>query len=181
MQKLFQTVALAALKWDETMHSAGGVAPVEAPMAVNVVTPAVMSASVFSTPYAATAAAVNVREQLDKMTGGNEKLARSLVQTLLSDAPKTIAQIESAVRGKKAAQLANAAHLLKGSLAIFGAPAAVEAARRLQNMGRAGKLASAPDELSALKKSYEALAGELKSAFPAAEPVKKKAVKRVRR
>jgi signal transduction histidine kinase/AmiR/NasT family two-component response regulator/HPt (histidine-containing phosphotransfer) domain-containing protein len=181
MQKLFQTVALAALKWDETMHSAGGVAPVEAPMAVNVVTPAVMSASVFSTPCAATAAAVNVREQLDKMTGGNEKLARSLVQTLLSDAPKTIAQIESAVRGKKAAQLANAAHLLKGSLAIFGAPAAVEAARRLQNMGRAGKLASAPDELSALKKSYEALAGELKSAFPAAEPVKKKAVKRVRR
>ncbi len=181
MQKLFQTVALAGLKWDETMQGAGrGTPPVEAPMAVNVVTPAVVSASAFSEPYAA-ADAVSVREQLDKMTGGNEKLARSLVQTLLADAPKTIAQIESAVRGKKAAQLASAAHLLKGSLAIFGAPEAVAAARNLQNMGRAGKLASAPDELSALKKSYEALATELTKAFPPAESVKKKAPKKVRR
>jgi len=181
MQKLFQTVALAGLKWHETMQSAGRAAPpVEAPMAVNVVTPAVVSASAFSAPHPP-ADAVNVREQLDKMTGGNEKLARSLVQTLLHDAPKTIAQIERAVRGKKAAQLASAAHLLKGSLAIFGAPAAVAAARNLQNMGRAGKLATAADELRDLKESYEALAAELKRAFPAAESPKKKPAKKPRR
>jgi CheY-like chemotaxis protein len=179
MQKLFKTVALAALKWDETMHAAGAAQAVEAPMAVNVVTPAVVEASVFSAPHAADA--VSVREQLDKMTGGNEKLARSLAETLLADAPKTIAQIESAARGKKPAQLASAAHLLKGSLAIFGAPAAVAAARNLQNMGRAGKLAKAPDELRDLQKAYAELAAELNDLFPAAQSPKKKSAKRARR
>jgi signal transduction histidine kinase/AmiR/NasT family two-component response regulator/HPt (histidine-containing phosphotransfer) domain-containing protein len=164
MQKLFQTVALARLKWDETMRSGGAAAPTEMPMAVNVVTPAVVGASVFSAPRAA--ADVDIRAQLDKMTGGNEKLARSLVQTLLKDAPKTLAQIEDAVRGKKAEKLASAAHLLKGSLSIFGAPQAVAAARNLQNMGRAGKLASAADELKDLQKAYEDLERELQEMYP---------------
>jgi signal transduction histidine kinase/CheY-like chemotaxis protein len=165
MQKLFQTVALAGLKWDDTMRSGGAAAPTEMPMAVNVVTPAAVGASVFSAPHAA-AGAVNVREQLDKMTGGNEKLARSLVKTLLKDAPKTLAQIEDAVRGKKAEKLANTAHLLKGSLSIFGAPQAVAAARNLQNMGRAGKLANAADELKDLQKAYEELERELQEMYP---------------
>ncbi|MGD0306353.1 MAG: response regulator [Candidatus Acidiferrales bacterium] len=165
MQKLFQTVALAGLKWDETMRSGGAAAPTEMPMAVNVVTPAAVGASVFSAPHAA-AGAVNVREQLDKMTGGNEKLARSLVKTLLKDAPKTLAQIEDAVRGKKAEKLASTAHLLKGSLSIFGAPQAVAAARNLQNMGRAGKLANAADELKDLQKAYEELERELQEMYP---------------
>jgi HPt (histidine-containing phosphotransfer) domain-containing protein len=154
---------------------------------VNVVTPAVVGASVFSAPRAA--ADVDIRAQLDKMTGGNEKLARSVVQTLLKDAPKTLAQIEDAVRGKKAEKLASAAHLLKGSLSIFGAPQAVAAARNLQNMGRAGKLASAADELKDLQKAYEDLERELQEMYPtessrkAAESIPKKgsALKKTKR
>ncbi len=163
MQKLYQTVALAALKWDTAAHGGASTAPPAAPMAVNVVTPAVVDASVFSAPT--TSGAFNVRAQLDKMTGGNEKLARSLVRTFLNDAPKTLAQIRDAVRGKKAEKLASAAHLLKGSLSIFGAPQAVAAARNLQNMGRSGNLANAGDELRELGRAYANLVGELNALF----------------
>jgi signal transduction histidine kinase/CheY-like chemotaxis protein/HPt (histidine-containing phosphotransfer) domain-containing protein len=182
MQKLFQTVALAALKWHETMHAAAGAPPPEAPMAVNVVTPAVADASVFSAAHGVTDA-VDVREQLARMTGGNEKLARSLVQTLLADAPKTIAQIRDAVRAKNAEKLGAAAHLLKGSLAIFGAPRAVAAARNLQNMGRAGKLAKAADELGELETAYAQLESELKGLYgdAAVSTTKKKPAKKTRR
>ena len=158
MQKLYQTVALAAYKWDSASDSATSAPPPDAPMAVNVVTPA----SLAETATPSDDESPGVREQLDRMTGGNDKLARSLVKTFLADAPKALHQIQAAYKQKKSEKLASAAHLLKGSLSIFGAPKAVAAARNLQDLGRSGKLAKAGEELRALEKAYASLVRELR-------------------
>jgi signal transduction histidine kinase/DNA-binding response OmpR family regulator len=182
LQKLYQTVALGALKSDATAAgAAGGVhaAPVpDAPMAVNVVTSHAVAASAH---HVLDEAALDVRAQLDKMTGGSEKLARRLVATFLKDAPKTLRQIRAALKAGKAEQMASAAHLFKGAVGIFGAPRAVAASRNLQNMGRAGKLADAADELKDLEASYAELVRELGELFPAAPATKKKVAKSARR
>ncbi|MGC1385196.1 MAG: response regulator [Candidatus Acidiferrales bacterium] len=162
MQKLYQTVALAGLKWDAAFASSATVPPPDAPMAVNVVTSASLTETSPSTD-----GSLGVREQLVRMTGGNDKLARSLVKTFLADAPKALQQIQSAYKQKKAEKLASAAHLLKGSLSIFGAPKAVTAARNLQNLGRSSKLTPAGSELRELEKAYLDLVRELRALFPA--------------
>jgi signal transduction histidine kinase/HPt (histidine-containing phosphotransfer) domain-containing protein/ActR/RegA family two-component response regulator len=166
LQKLYQTVALGSLKSDTTAAGgAGGVSvtPVpDAPMAVNVVTSHALAAG---TPRVANDGALDVRAQLDKMTGGSEKLARRLVDAFLKDAPKTIAQIRAALKAGKAEQMASAAHLFKGAVGIFGAPRAVAAARNLQTLGRAGKLSGAKEELRDLEAGYEELVGELRALY----------------
>jgi signal transduction histidine kinase/DNA-binding response OmpR family regulator/HPt (histidine-containing phosphotransfer) domain-containing protein len=99
---------------------------------------------------------------LRRTTGGNEKLIRSLASTFLADAPKALARIRSAVAKKDAAELAGAAHLLKGSLAIFGAPSAVAAARNLEILGRADSLREASAGLRVLESEFALLQHELR-------------------
>jgi signal transduction histidine kinase/CheY-like chemotaxis protein len=163
MQKLYQTVALAGLRWDTASDPATPAPPTIAPLAVNVVT-----APPASDPLSAPDEPLDVRGQLDRMTGGNEKLARSLVKAFLADAPKALTQIRSALQTKQAERLAAAAHLLKGSLSIFGATKAVAAARNLQNIGRSGSLAKAAGELHNLEAAFAELVSELASLYPTA-------------
>jgi two-component system, sensor histidine kinase and response regulator len=85
----------------------------------------------------------------------------SLTAILLQDSPKTLARIGRAIAQNHAAELAAAAHLLKGSLAIFGASKAVELARNLEAVGRAAQLRDAPLEFRALETEFTALRGEL--------------------
>lgn len=106
---------------------------------------------------------------LRRTTGGNEKLVHSLAATFLIDAPKALARIHSAVTKKDAAELASAAHLLKGSLAIFGAPKAVAAARSLEALGRASNLREAPTGLRALESEFALLQHELRAIHAAAK------------
>jgi signal transduction histidine kinase/DNA-binding NarL/FixJ family response regulator len=98
---------------------------------------------------------------LRRTTGGNEKLIRSLAKTFLADAPKTLAQIRTAVTKKDAANLARAAHLLKGSIAIFGAAKAAAAVRNLETLGRVGNLADATTALLFLESEFALLQQEL--------------------
>jgi signal transduction histidine kinase/DNA-binding response OmpR family regulator/HPt (histidine-containing phosphotransfer) domain-containing protein len=104
----------------------------------------------------------DVVAHLRRTTGGNEKLIRSLASTFLADAPKALSRIRSAVAKKDAAELAGAAHLLKGSLAIFGAPGAVAAARNLEILGRADSLREASAGLRALESEFALLQHELR-------------------
>jgi len=100
---------------------------------------------------------------LRRATGGNDKLIRSLAAAFLADAPKALSRIRAAVAKKNAAQLASAAHLLKGSLAIFGAPKAVAAARNLEALGRTDSLREASAGLRALESEFALLQGELRA------------------
>jgi two-component system sensor histidine kinase/response regulator len=172
LQKLYQTVALGALKRDVPAAGAAAALVPDAPMAVNVVTSHSVASSA---PHVASDAALDVRAQLDKMTGGSEKLARRLVDAFLKDAPKTLAQIRAALKAGNAEKMAAAAHLFKGAVGIFGAARAVAASRNLQNMGRAGNLSHASEELNDLESAYEDLVRELKEFYGDAKtlPMKK--------
>jgi signal transduction histidine kinase/CheY-like chemotaxis protein/HPt (histidine-containing phosphotransfer) domain-containing protein len=121
-------------------------------------------------------------EHLSRSTGGNQKLIRSLVEILLADAPKALGRIGRAIAQNDAAEVAAAAHLLKGSLAIFGASASVESARSLEAMGRAANLREAPLEFRTLETEFSRLRSDLaplvqnaKSTKPSGSKVTKKA------
>jgi signal transduction histidine kinase/DNA-binding NarL/FixJ family response regulator/HPt (histidine-containing phosphotransfer) domain-containing protein len=98
---------------------------------------------------------------LSRSTGGNLKLMNSLVGILLADAPKALSRIGRAIAQNDAAEVAAASHLLKGSLAIFGASKSVEFARSLEAMGRAANLREAPLEFRTLETEFARLRSEL--------------------
>ena len=103
----------------------------------------------------------DVRTHLFRTTGGNEKLVKSLTKSFLADAPKRLAVIRTALAAKNAAKLDTAAHALKGSVAIFGAQAAVTAAKNLEAMGRSRNLAGADAQFRALEAAMQQLQAEL--------------------
>jgi len=119
----------------------------------------------------------DVVTHLRRTTGGNEKLIRSLAATFLADAPQALARIRSAVAKNNAAELAGAAHLLKGSLAIFGAPKAVAAARNLEALGRAENLRESSAGLSALESEFALLQDELRAIHSTPRPKAKSRLK----
>lgn len=109
----------------------------------------------------------SVAAHLARSAAGSKKLMQSLAISFLADAPKRIANIQSAIAQKNAELLATTAHALKGSVAIFGAAKAVAAARNLEAMGRAGNLEGASgefrtleDELSGVKRELLAIAAK---------------------
>jgi signal transduction histidine kinase/CheY-like chemotaxis protein len=103
----------------------------------------------------------DVGAHLLRTTGGNEKLVKSLTKSFLADAPKRLAAIRAALAAKNAAKLDTAAHALKGSVAIFGAQAAVTAAKNLEAMGRSRNLSGADAQFRALEAAMQQLQVEL--------------------
>jgi HPt (histidine-containing phosphotransfer) domain-containing protein len=97
---------------------------------------------------------------LDRVEG-DEELLRELVDLFLEDAPKQLAEIRAAIDAADSAQVARAAHTLKGAVANFGAPAAVHLARNLEAMGRRGDLTGASTACATLEKVLQALLAEL--------------------
>jgi CheY-like chemotaxis protein/HPt (histidine-containing phosphotransfer) domain-containing protein len=94
---------------------------------------------------------------LDRATGGDKKLLRSLVRNFLTDAPKRLSALRQALARNDAEGLASAAHALKGPLGLFGADRAAGSARSLQVIGRLGNLNGADRELRALEEEFRAL------------------------
>ena len=148
--------------------------------------PRAPTASQFSSPLPTSATntaavAEDAHTHLRRTTGGNERLIHSLAKTFLADAPKTLALIRNAIAKKEHTKLASAAHLLKGSIAIFGAPKAVAAARNLEALGRERNLSGAESALHALESEFTILQQELHVIQSAPEPnVRRKAHPRPR-
>jgi len=93
---------------------------------------------------------------LARVDGDTEMLA-SLVEVLLSELPLMVQAVQEAMGAGNAAQLERAAHRLKGSVSIFGALEATEAALELENIGRRGDLQQAAGVWAALEKQIEGL------------------------
>jgi len=110
--------------------------------------------------------AEDIAAHLLRSTGGNEKLAMSLTKSFLADAPKRLTAIRGAIAAKDGAKLDSAAHALKGSVAIFGAQAAVTAARDLEAMGRSRNLNGADAQYRALEVAMKQLQIELIAIAP---------------
>ena len=84
-----------------------------------------------------------------------------MAKIFLDDCPTRLLAIQAGVEGRDAAALLEAAHALRGSVANFGAARAVEAALKLELMGKAGDLTGASAAFADLQHAMAAFAGEL--------------------
>jgi signal transduction histidine kinase/DNA-binding response OmpR family regulator/HPt (histidine-containing phosphotransfer) domain-containing protein len=159
MQQLYDVIEAAVAQTEKALST-----PVQTTTARKEVTQSrVADSPAQSSPPANVTAPVSVDAiaHLNRATGGNRKLMSSLAGILLVDAPKALALIGRAIAKNDAAELAAAAHLLKGSLAIFGASQSVESARNLEAMGRAVNLREAPLEFRTLETEFARLRSQL--------------------
>ena len=104
---------------------------------------------------------------LDRL-GGDEQLLQEVARLFLDEYPTLMDEIQAAKESRNAKLLERAAHSLKGSVANFGADQAVEAALRLEKMGRGGNLIGVDEAyvrletvMSGIHPELEELAGEL--------------------
>lgn len=111
---------------------------------------------------AETAATLDLVSMLDRVGGDNE-LLREITAIFLEEFPLLMQEIREAVESGDARKLEHAAHSLKGSVSNFGAPEAVDAAARLEMLGRAAQLSSAGDALRRLEEQFENLQPALRA------------------
>jgi HPt (histidine-containing phosphotransfer) domain-containing protein len=95
--------------------------------------------------------------------GGDVELLKEIAILFLHEYPRELAEIRTAVHTGDAHMLERSAHGLKGSVANFGARAAVDAAFQLEQFGKAGKLDQVPQVLAELERSLACLHDELTS------------------
>jgi two-component system, sensor histidine kinase and response regulator len=96
---------------------------------------------------------------------GDAELLREVAEVFIDDLPERMSAVAGAVERRDAEGLRLAAHAIKGSVAYFGAPAAVEAALALERAGSTEDLAHADEQLEALRGAVNALAEALAASF----------------
>ena len=111
-------------------------------------------------PDPAGAAPVDWQDALARL--GSEDLLREMAEIFLSQASGLVAGIETARRKGNAEELRRAAHTLKGSASIVSAHAVVNAALRLENLGRDGLLEEALPAQRDLEEKLEHCVSALK-------------------
>jgi HPt (histidine-containing phosphotransfer) domain-containing protein len=95
--------------------------------------------------------------------GGDAELLKEIAVLFLDDYPKSLSELRQAIEAGDARRIERSAHGLKGSVSNFGARPAVEAAMRLETMGRAQKLVEVDQVLHSLELALAALRPELES------------------
>jgi HPt (histidine-containing phosphotransfer) domain-containing protein len=104
--------------------------------------------------------------RLLERVGGDRTALAQLVRIFRADSPKQAARIRKAIRESDAPALRSAAHAVKGAVSNFAAPAATEAAVRLQRMGDTGHLAGAEGALARLEREIGRVLEALADAAP---------------
>jgi len=97
------------------------------------------------------------------------RLAREMARVFLRECPSWLTEIGTAVTEGDPARLCDVAHTLKGSCLTLAAPAAAEAARRLEEMGRAADLTSVEAAWAALRAEIDRLRPALASLVQAGD------------
>jgi CheY-like chemotaxis protein len=92
-------------------------------------------------------------EQLD----GDEELLQELAGVFLTDCAGQVEAMRQAIAAQDAGSLCRAAHVFKGAAAAFAARGTVEAARQLEEMGRAANLTGAKEALAVLEEQVQRL------------------------
>jgi two-component system, sensor histidine kinase and response regulator len=109
----------------------------------------------------------DAEELLDRV-GGDREFLGELVELFVGSYPEHLAAIRRAMLQCDAAALERSAHSLKGSVANFAAPRAVDAALQLELVAAGGDLAGAGEALDELETTLARLETAL-VAFCAAE------------
>ncbi len=97
------------------------------------------------------------REEALERTGGSVDMLKELVELFFEEYPKLMVQIRQAITESDKTKLRRAAHTLKGSVAVFGANAARQAAWRLETIGRDGNMNQAEEAWSSMEAEIERL------------------------
>ena len=88
--------------------------------------------------------------------GGGDDLVKEVVNSYLNEeAPICMRQIQAAVLGGLCEDIRKTAHKLKGSSRAVGARGVADVCLRLEEMGREGKAADAPEVLGELVSRYD--------------------------
>jgi len=95
--------------------------------------------------------------------GGDTELLKEIAVLFLDTYPEVLEEIRTATQQGDAQMLERSAHGLKGSVANFGAAAAVDAARQLENMGRTRQMDEASQGLRNLELALAGLRPELEA------------------
>lgn len=95
--------------------------------------------------------------------GGDEDLLRDIALLFLDDYPQVLGELKTALTAGDAHKAERTAHTLKGSVANFGAQAAVAAALEIEKLGRGGLVAEARAVLPRLEAALDALRPELEA------------------
>ena len=95
--------------------------------------------------------------------GGDSALQERIVRVFLEHAPDARVRLREALARHDAAALVAAAHWLKGAVGNFPAPAALEAAARVERLAQAGDLEGAGLACTTLDAELDRLALRLVS------------------
>ncbi|OFW29365.1 MAG: hypothetical protein A3G76_05625 [Acidobacteria bacterium RIFCSPLOWO2_12_FULL_65_11] len=95
--------------------------------------------------------------------GDDAQLVADISRLFIEDAPAHLRQIRAALDLRDGEKLTRAAHAFKGAIANFGARAAVEAARTLEDIGRRGEFVDHEEVWSTLTAETERLTHTLHS------------------
>jgi HPt (histidine-containing phosphotransfer) domain-containing protein len=106
------------------------------------------------------------REEALARVGGSEQLLRDLVELFRNECPIQLDDIRRQRAAGDSAGLARAAHALKGSVAMFAAQRAYDAALRIEKMGRAGDLADFDEAWLVLQAAIDRLISAFDREFP---------------
>jgi CheY-like chemotaxis protein len=101
------------------------------------------------------------REAAMEGVDGDVDLLCHLGETFLQVTPRMLSEMNRAIAAGDRASLYATAHRLKGSTSIFRAQRAMDAAARLEGMGREGDMAGAEGALDELRESMRILSAGL--------------------
>lgn len=94
--------------------------------------------------------------------GGDEELARQLVELFVAECPRMMDVVRQSVASGDADQVRRAAHAFKGSVGNFTDDAPMTTAFELEQVGRNGELGPAASLLARLEGEVEAFVASLR-------------------
>jgi HPt (histidine-containing phosphotransfer) domain-containing protein len=99
--------------------------------------------------------------------GGDMDLLRDLVDAFVATYPETLHEIYEALLRDDLRAISRAAHKLKGAVSNFGFGPAYDAARNLEEMAAASRLAATRVTVTVVEREFKLLAERLQSHFRA--------------
>jgi two-component system, sensor histidine kinase and response regulator len=97
--------------------------------------------------------------------GGREDRLRKIVQLFHNDSDALLVEMRSAIAAGEAERLKLSAHTLKGAAGLFGSPAVITEAQKLEAMGRSGDLDGAAEVQTRLENEVVHLKQALATLF----------------
>jgi two-component system sensor histidine kinase/response regulator len=94
--------------------------------------------------------------------GGDEELARQLVELFVAECPRMMAAVRDSVASGDVEQVRRAAHAFKGSVGNFTDGAPMTTAFELEQIGRVGSIADAHEALRRLEQEVNGFVAALR-------------------